>query len=127
MKTVMRVSLTLDGCSPAASLHHLPAVTQVSSQHNLAGLHSACASAEEKKNLHRLRQSLPKVCICVCACVCVLPACLCMCFMLACRCQGKSAASSNNAEAGDSVTELKRRLGRTGEDGLVNKEDCDDE
>lgn len=124
MKTVMRVSLPLDGCSPAASLHHLPAVTQVSSQHNLAGLNSACASAERKK----VCIDCGRVCLkCACVCVCVLPACLCMCFMLACRCQGESAASSNNAEAGGSVTELKRRHGRVGEDGLVNKEDCDDE
>lgn len=121
MKTVIRVSPPLDGCSPAASLHHLPVVTQVSSQHNLAGLYSTCTGAKKKICIDCGRVCLKSVC------VCMLPACLCACFMLACRCQGKSAASSNNAEAGGSMTELKRRHGRTGGDGLVNKEDCDDE
>ena len=78
MRTVMQVSHSLDGCSPAASLHHLPTVATLPSQQVYVRV-CVCVCAHVYEGWKRLCVDLSYIydcfvlhlCCCVCVCVCV--------------------------------------------------------
>lgn len=75
MRPVMQVSRSLDGCSPTASLHHLPTVTKLSSQQDLLDL-SLCLRTRDAREGKTVWLYCAFLTFCVCSCSCI-NACVC--------------------------------------------------